>query len=150
MIYYYYPLVIGNIIKTEKTTIEDGLTISSECSMFQKTHEIQTPPFFKLLRGSCNGIRLGNEIWVLCHLVSYEDRRYYYHVMVVLDATTFEITKYTSIFTFEGEKVEYCLGIQYLEESDSLFFGYSVMDRETKYMRISKEWFDKKMIIHTK
>jgi tetratricopeptide (TPR) repeat protein len=151
MIYYYYPFVIGKIIKTEKTTsTKDGLTISSEHYIFQKTHEIQTPPFFKLLRGSCNGIKIGNEIWVLCHLVSYEERRYYYHIMVVLDATTLDIIKYTSIFTFEGEKVEYCLGIQYLEESDSLFFGYSVMDCETKYMRISKEWFDKKMIMHTK
>lgn len=151
MVYHWYPLTIGNIIKTEKViSVENGLSISSESHMFKKTHEIQTPAFFKLLRGSCNGIQIGNEIWMLCHIVSYENRRYYYHIMVVLDITTLDIIKYSFIFTFEGEKIEYCLGIHYFEESNSLLFGYSVMDHETKYMNISKEWFDTRMIMHKK
>jgi hypothetical protein len=140
--------VIGEIKKTETILpVEGGISISTDSFLFKKTHEIQTPPFFKSLRGSCNGIRIKDEIWTLCHLVSYEDRRYYYHILVILDYYTYEIKKYTSLFTFEGEKVEYCLGIHYYEESDSLFFGYSVMDKETKYLEIFKSWFDQNMTI---
>lgn len=138
IIYNWHPLVIGDIVKREMVHANK---ITEDSYTFQKTHEIKTLPFFKSLRGSCNSIRIGDEYWVLCHLVSYEDRRYYYHIMVVL-SESFEVKKYSKLFTFEGEKVEYCLGIRYLEESDSLFFGYSVMDRETKYLEIAKSWFD--------
>jgi len=82
-------------------------------------HTIKTPPFFSYIRGSTNGVNIGNEIWLLCHVVSYERRRFYYHVFVVLDDKTYELKRYTKMFTFEKEKVEYSLGFVYFENKKS-------------------------------
>lgn len=56
-----------------------------------------------------------------------------------MDASTYEVKKYTPYFTFEKAKVEYTLGFVYFEESDELMIGYSVMDRQTEYMVIDKK-----------
>ena len=106
--------------------------------VFQKTHTIKTPQMFKYFRGSTNGVLVGNEIWFICHVVSYEDRRYYYHAFVALDATTYEPTRYTTLFTFEGDKVEYTLGFVYQEEQDQFLIGYSKMDRSTHYLAVQR------------
>ena len=106
------------------------------------------PLFFKWVRGSTNGITIGNEIWFLCHLVSYEDRRYYYHLFVVLDSTTFALKKYSPLFTFERQKVEYSLGFVYYPESNRFFIGYSKMDKMTDYLMMSKAAVDNMCIIH--
>jgi hypothetical protein len=82
----------------------------------------------------------------MCHAVSYEDRRYYYHIVVVLDKNTYRLKKYTPFFTFEGEKVEYTLGFNYLESDDTLLIGYSIYDKSTKYMNIEREYFENIMI----
>ena len=136
MIYGWSPLRIGNVIDHPTSKIDHK---KNPVKKMVVTHEYNTPNFFKWLRGSTNGQRVGNEIWFICHLVSYEDRRYYYHVFVALDAKTMEVKRYSRIFTFEKEKVEYTLGFVYLESSRQLFIGYSVMDRETKYISISKD-----------
>jgi len=113
---------------------------------FVETQQIRVPAFFKYLRGSTNGVIIKDEIWLMCHAVSYEDRRYYYHTMVVLDKDTYELKKYTPLFTFEGEKVEYTLGFHYLESDDSILIGYSIYDKSTKYMNIPREHFENSMI----
>ena len=43
---------------------------------------------------------------------------------------------------FEKEKVEYTLGFVYFEKSCTFMIGYSVMDRETKYIEIQKSKVD--------
>lgn len=136
-IYGWSPLTIGTIV--QDTSQEGG-------GKFSKTHEISCPRFFRHVRGSTHGQTIGDEIWFLCHLVSYESRRYYYHLMVVLDASTYQLRGYSPLFTFEKQAVEYTLGFTYLEESNTMFIGYSLMDRETKYMEIAKSWFDDSMI----
>lgn len=131
MIYGWHPLTIGQV---------QGYS-------FTKTHEIATPPIFSQVRGSTNGQLVGkDELWFLCHLVSYEDRRYYYHMAVVLDRTTLALKKYTTPWTLEGAKVEYTLGFVYQEETDTLLIGYSVMDRTTEYIVVPKTALDEKMI----
>jgi tetratricopeptide (TPR) repeat protein len=133
VIYNWSPkLSIGNIIDGE----------------FIETHKINTPSFFKYLRGSTNGVLINGDIWLICHAVSYEERRYYYHIVVVLDKDTYELKSYTPFFTFEGEKVEYTLGFQYLENEESLLIGYSVYDKSTKYMNIKLEYLKNEMIMH--
>lgn len=133
VIYNWSPkLSIGNIIDGE----------------FIETHQINTPSFFKYLRGSTNGVLINGDIWLICHAVSYEERRYYYHIVVVLDKDTYELKSYTPFFTFEGEKVEYTLGFQYLENEESLLIGYSVYDKSTKYMNIKLEYLKNEMIMH--
>ena len=139
MIYNWYPMTVGShgdhpdLLVDEKNKPNTFLTI---------THTIDTPPFFKNIRGSTNGINIGNEIWFICHIVSYESRRHYYHVIVVIDDTSFELKRFTKMFTFENEKVEYTLGFEYLHEKQRFIIGYSIMDNCSKYMLVSKQDVD--------
>jgi tetratricopeptide (TPR) repeat protein len=140
IIYKWYPLTIGNIEQIiGKETQTDAKTLSP-ISRMVVTDEIETPNFFKWLRGSTNGVIIGDEIWFLTHLVSYEDRRFYYHCMVLLDSNTMKLKKYSNLFTFEKSPVEYTLGMVFIDET--LLIGYSVMDRETKYIGVSLDEFD--------
>jgi len=133
MIYGWYPLKMGIIEETrnidEKNQITKQLVITSE---------EKTPNFFRWVRGSTNGVTIGDEIWFICHIVSYEERRYYYHLFVVLDLNTMKLKRYSRLFNFAGEKVEYTLGFVYIESEKQFLIGYSVMDRETQYMTITK------------
>lgn len=117
-----------------------------EDDRFIETHQVKTPSFFKHVRGSTNGVIIKDEIWLICHSVSYEDRRYYYHIAIVLDKNTYEVKRYSPLFTLEGEKVEYTLGFTYLENSDSMLLGYSVYDKSTNYMNVKRETFENMMI----
>lgn len=143
IIYGWHPLVIGDI---ENDPAGGATTNALPNMLFKKTHSIDSPYFFKHLRGSTNGVKIGNEIWFIAHTVSYEDRRYYYHSMLVLDAQTYAVKRYTPYFTFQKEKVEYTLGFVYLSQEKGFLIGYSVMDRETKYMKIGKTVFENMMI----
>ena len=151
MIYNWNPLVIGEVYPPSSET-ESRLGMSYE---FKKIKEIASPHIFKMFRGSTNGIRVGDEIWFLCHIVSYEDRRYYYHSVVALDAETYEPVRYSKFFTFENQKVEYSLGMT-LETcvfdfdrpvtKEYLMFGYSLMDNVSKTCVIPVEQFKKDFI----
>jgi tetratricopeptide (TPR) repeat protein len=127
MVYGWHPLILGTV----------------EGSRFIKTHEFQTPAFFRNLRNSTNGVYVndpvwGEEIWFIAHVVSYEDRRYYYHMFIVLDKHTLALKKYTKMFTFEKEKVEYTLGFDYNKKTDRFLIGYSTMDNSTKFINIDR------------
>ena len=152
IIYGWHNLVIGDVKDETELEVDSDDEVGSveetnRSFLFEKTHSIQTPPFFKFIRGSTNGILIGDEIWFMCHAVSYEDRRYYYHVFVVLDSKTYAVKKYTTMFTLEKEKVEYTLGFVYFESSDEFLIGYSKMDRETEYMTVSKTFIEEKMCV---
>jgi tetratricopeptide (TPR) repeat protein len=99
----------------------------------------KTPRFFENLRGSTNGIRVDDETWFICHLVSYDDRRYYYHIIVAIDAETGNVNRWSKFFTFEGQSVEYILGFTYNELTKMFLFGYSTMDSKTEYRKTSKD-----------
>ena len=137
IIYGWSPLIIGDINDDQ----------------FIKTHDITVPYFFNHLRGSTNGIKINDEIWFICHSVSYEDRRYYYHIIVVLDANSYKVKKYTPFFTFEKSKVEYILGFAHLQSyqtidnKEKLLIGYSIMDSQTKYSFIDKQMIDTMMFL---
>ena len=135
-IYGWHPLKMGDVIEDPNKTIDEKGQIVKRLKI---TSEQPTPNFFRWVRGSTNGVRIGDEIWFLCHIVSYEERRYYYHIAIVLDASTMLLKRYTRMFTFEREKVEYTLGFVFLEKDQQFLIGYSIMDRETKYMAISKQ-----------
>jgi tetratricopeptide (TPR) repeat protein len=126
MIYEWSPLVVGEILENRLSNLR----------------EIETP--FKGLRGSTNGVLHGDEIWFICHLVSYEKTRYYYHMFVVLEKDTHQVKRWSKLFTFEGKPVEYTLGFAFIH--DQLVIGYSLMDRETKYMSIPKTNIDNMFI----
>lgn len=134
IVYNWYPMTTYGIGA-------DGKSLTDK-----KTTE--TPAFFKNLRGSTNGIRVllesskgacASETWFLCHAVSYEDRRYYYHIIVAIDAETGNVTRWSKFFTFEGKPVEYALGFTHNKSNDTFMFGYSTMDCTTEYRKTSKE-----------
>ena len=139
MIYGWYPLKIGDIEDDSEKRIDEKNQILKKLNI---TSEENTPNFFRWVRGSTNGVTIDDEVWFICHIVSYEDRRYYYHIFVVLDLHTMKLKRYTRLFNFEGEKVEYTLGFAYMEKEKQFLIGYSIMDRESKYMMISKENVD--------
>jgi len=135
-IYKWYPLTIGDI---------------SPQNQFETTHTIQTPNFFRYMRGSTPGVIIpsgqADEIWFINHIVSHEDRRYYYHIAIVLDRETYKLKRYTPLWTFEKAKVEYTLGMIYQQPANQFMIGYSIMDKETKYMTVPKSVFDDMMIL---
>jgi tetratricopeptide (TPR) repeat protein len=131
MIYHWNPaIIVGTIVSDE----------------FIQKKKNPAPYFFKYLRGSTNGVLVKNELWFMCHVVSYEDRRYYYHILVVLDPVTYELKRYTKLFTFEGAHVEYTLGLVYFEEKDQFLLGYSVYDKTVKYIQLHRSVFEDDMI----
>ncbi len=146
MIYGWFPLTIGDLVHSSNDIPSEKDTSSTSQTVFHKTHEIATPAFFKQLRGSTNGLTIGREIWFICHAVSYEDRRYYYHNVVVLDSVTLALKRYTPYFTFEKEKVEYTLGLTYQEADDTFLIGYSIMDCRNDYVVVSRDTFEGLMI----
>jgi tetratricopeptide (TPR) repeat protein len=114
-------------------------------NMLMNKKEIEVPRFFEFLRGSTNGIRVGNETWFIAHAVSYEERRYYYHILVALDTETGKVNRWSKFFTLEGEKVEYVLG--FLQTGDDEFMiGYSKMDKTTCIKNVSKSHLDELFI----
>ena len=127
-IYEFSPLTIGMI----------------QDSSFIEISKQNTPPLFKYIRGSTNGVTIGDEIWFIGHVVSYESRRYYYHIIIVLDKNTNLLKKYTNLFTFQGETVEYTLG--FVDMGENLLIGYSILDRDTKFIEVQKQWFENQMI----
>jgi len=114
-----------------RTTYEIGYA-----NMLMNKRDMKSPKFFELLRGSTNGICVGKETWFIAHAVSYEDRRYYYHILVCLDTESGEVKRWSKFFTLEGEKVEYVLG--FIQTSDEEFMiGYSKMDKECCIKNVS-------------
>jgi hypothetical protein len=117
----WYPLTLGNVENNE----------------FVETRVIDTPSFFQHIHSSCHGVRIEDEFWFLCHIVSHESCNY--HLFVVLDASTYAYKKHTSIYTFENEPTESCIGINY-EPSGNFIIGYTI-DKLTRFISISKSNF---------
>lgn len=118
------------------------LTVIAPSSSDSKTFstiltDTSVPGFMKQVRGSSPGVQVGNEIWYVCHVVSYESPRNYYHLIVSLDAETYKFKRNTHLFTFEGEAIEYCLGLNV--DSSNVLFSYSTWDRTTKIMEVPRE-----------
>jgi len=127
VVYEWHPLTIGSVNQGTH-----GLHVEAR-------HP--TSQLFGSVRGSSHGIHMkdGKEIWFLCHVVSYEDRRYYYHLFVVLDADTHTLLRHSVLFTFAGEPVEYSCGFVDLfpwEGKEALLIGFSRMDRTTELVEV--------------
>lgn len=114
LIYQWCPLITGQI--SGKQLVLD-----------HPNHEV--PAFFKHLRGSSNGFQVGDEIWLMTHMVEYSSPRNYYHCIVILDKETLKYKRHSILFKIDDSQIEYCLGI--IVELDRIIIGYSKMDRET-------------------
>lgn len=108
------------------------------------------PNIFKHVRGSTSGCTIINkesgengesekEIWFICHLVSYENPRHYYHMFVVMDEEL-NLKRYSAPFKFEGESIEYCLSL--IVEDDKVIVNYSLWDSSTYISVYNKRYID--------
>jgi glycosyltransferase involved in cell wall biosynthesis len=133
------------------TTFNDKLYVIYEWSplvicKIEENHIIpiiskNMPPFFSIIRGStCEAIDLETrEKWFICHFVSYETPRRYYHIFVVLD-DNLNLLKYSAPFKFENEPIEYCLSI--LIKNEQIFINYSTWDKTTKIRIYDKKYIE--------
>jgi hypothetical protein len=89
------------------------------------------PNFFSIIRGStCESIdsETGDK-WFICHFVSHENPRRYYHIFVLFD-NNLNLLKYSGPFKFENQAIEYCLSL--LIENDKILINYSTWDKTTQ------------------
>lgn len=123
IIYSWFPLRICVI----DTTMEKS---------FLKLIEIRKMPrFFQRVRGSTCGIKHGNELWFVNHIVSYESPRHYYHIITVFDENL-NLLRYTSPFKFSENCIEYCLGL--LVEYEKIIISFSENDHSTQIVIYDK------------
>lgn len=123
VVYEWYPFTYG-IIKDEELII------------MKKNEEV--PGFFRELRGSTNGIRIGDELWFICHMVYVEELpRHYFHIFVVFDIKTMKFKKHSMMFKFTESVIEYCLG--FAVKGNQMSISYSTMDRTSNVMVLGKD-----------
>jgi tetratricopeptide (TPR) repeat protein len=102
--------------------------------------QADVPAFFRDVRGSTHGVRVGNELWFLCHIVNYTMPRGYYHLFVVLDSNNFSYKRHSTLFKFHSESIEYALGL--VIEPERILISYSRMDRTSAVMSIPRQVVD--------
>ena len=131
--------------------------INEERNLINLIETKELPIFFSHIRGSTCGFKYTaqinkscvsnniyidmkeNEIWFVTHLVSYENPRHYYHIIVVFD-DAMNLLRYSAPFKFEGQPIEYCLSI--VVEDERVLMNYSCWDRTTKIGIYDKKYID--------
>jgi tetratricopeptide (TPR) repeat protein len=126
IIYKWYPLIISQ-------EVEDRIEL-----LLEKP----TPNIFRFARGSTCEASFNNERWFVLHYVSHENKRHYYHMIVVLDKDH-NVLRHTSLFTFEEKKIEYCLGL--VVEKDRVLITNSNLDRTTTINIYDKKYIEELM-----
>ena len=129
VIYKWHPLTIYDFAKIQLGTVTRK----------------EMPPFFKKVRGSTNGAIYKDELWFIGHVVEHGDPRHYYHLFIVLDKDTLELRKYSYLFRFDKEKVEFSLGL--VVEDDRLIVSHSNWDRTSKIKIFDKEQILKELFV---
>ena len=104
---------------------------------------INMPNLFRFVRGSTNGFAYKNEIWFICHIVSYEAPRHYYHLFVIFDKNM-KLLRYSAPHKFDKECIEYCLGL--IVEDTCIICTYSTWDRTTNIGIYDKKYIDSLII----
>lgn len=100
---------------------------------------IEMPKIFKHVRGSSSGFNYNDEIWFVCHIVSYESPRHYYHIFVVFD-NEMKLKKYSAPFKFDNVPIQYCLSLIVTDEN--VVCNVSLWDRTTYIIQYDKKYID--------
>ena len=121
-IYNWCPFEIGKVV-------DDHLEITMQTVM---------PAFFKRVRGSTTFIPTEQGLLGVVHFSEECKPRHYYHMLVLLDPTTFLPVVYSRPFYFSKHPgIEFCLG--FTEKGDDYLFWISVMDRDPRLVIIPKK-----------
>ena len=106
----------------------------------------QYPRVFNYIRGSTCGFNYQDQIWFIVHIVSHEQPRHYYHMMLVFENTEdMKLIKYTPVFKFDEHCIEYCVGL--IVEDSRIITTYSTWDRSTNIAVYDKKYIEEMMII---
>jgi hypothetical protein len=151
VIYQWYPLTICKInnnknifdISYENYHTENDFKIFDMKPSLEVIEKKDMPPFFRNVRGSSNGCEYNGEIWFLCHVVEYSQPREYYHLFAVFDKKTMNINRWSHLFKYDGEKIEYSLGL--VVEEKRIIISYSRWDREPTIGIFDKEKVESEM-----
>jgi len=133
VVYDWYPLKLCWINSTNKKyTLE-------------LVRELDMPNIFAHIRGStCGCTNYENtEIWFIVHMVSDESPRHYYHLFVVFDIHMSKLLRYSMPFSFEGEPIEFCIGL--IVEENRVVIPYSTWDKTSKIGIYDKSYIDSKI-----
>ena len=110
-----------------KINTNDIINLTSE--LYLQIQDTKTmPEYFKDVRGSTNGVEYNNEIWFICHIVDYGTPRIYYHLFTVFDKNTMELIKWSKLFKFDDDKIEYTLGL--IVDDSRIIISYSKWDNK--------------------
>jgi len=118
-VYDWNPIMIGTIANDKMNIVKSSST------------------FLPGFRGSSPGFEYKDEIYFLTHAVEYSTPRHYYHSIVVLDKKTLEYKRHSNLFTFDGQKIEYALGL--IIEDDRVIISHSSWDSNAKIKVYNKE-----------
>lgn len=105
--------------------------------------KLYTPTFFRFIKNSSCGVWdvKNNHLWFLVHFHSANDRfRTYYHAIIILDGSNLEVIKISKCFTFDGQKIEYCLG--FVLEAKKLCFTYTTFDTNPHVLEIPRDFME--------
>jgi len=101
------------------------------------------PYMFNLLRGSTCGVTYKDELWFVCHAISFEGEhgmsRHYYDIIVVMDADSMKIKRTSPFFKYSTERIQYTLGL--IVTDKTVILSYSIGDTSTNV-----SVYDKKVI----
>jgi len=125
VIYQWFPLTICKIID------HPDPARAADMKYLEVLEEQPMPDFFRHIRGSTHGYEFDNEIWFLAHAVEYGTPREYYHFFVVfkkVENGSIKLDRWSHLFKFEGEKIEYALGL--IVEEKRIIVSYSKWDRD--------------------
>ena len=146
-----YPSPIGAVCEKNWIAFNDSQLIYSWFPIqiysypdLKFIKKIDSPKLFNYFRGSSTPVKYKGLNWIVTHSVIYETPRTYLHYLVALDDFCNPVF-YSLPFSFEGEKIEYCLGFKI--ESDIATFYYSTWDSCSKKISISLSAFKDSLIL---
>lgn len=143
MVYGWHPLRVGTVQKSP----------AAHTSHLRLDGEAPTPSSFQHIRGSSSGVFYKGKLWFLVHGTTWHKGPgpTYYHRMVVVNADTLSLDRYTHPFRLETAKVpvEFSLGIA-IDAHDRLSIAYSVFDGSAVVRRIPMWKIERLMVIHEK
>jgi tetratricopeptide (TPR) repeat protein len=131
IIYKWYPLQIAKI--------------NDDANCIELVETKKMPRIFSHCRGSTCGFSYNDEIWFIVHIVSYENPRQYYHMIVVFDENM-DFSRYSAPFKFEGEPIEYCLSI--IVNNENVIINYSTWDKTSQIVVFDKSHIDQLLIFN--
>jgi glycosyltransferase involved in cell wall biosynthesis len=121
IIYKWCPIEIGQI--------------NQETNQLEIKQKIEVPKVFSYFRGSTSAFEYKDMLWFIVHSVHYENPRTYLNYIVVLNKDTYKPILYSLPFSFEGDKIEYTLGL--IIEKGVIQIGYSQWDSTAKIINLS-------------